>query len=119
MEDASKSFTAQLILVESEIANATHRLEKMFTSGNAASLKGGTKEQQPSSTSSAVVNPIKLIRRLTALEMSLNTLKKDCEMIQNKRTSIVQSTLQLQQENVTNVRKVPFRSCAVINRYTL
>ena len=112
MEDASKSFTAQLILVESEIANATHQLEKIFTSGNVSTVMGGTKEQQPSSSASSsgspsLVNPIKLIRRLTALEMSLNTLKKDCEMIQNKRTSIVQSTLQLQHENVKNVQKVP------------
>ena len=31
MEEASKSFTGQLILAESEITHATHQLEKIFT----------------------------------------------------------------------------------------
>ena len=109
MEAASKSFTAQLILAESEIAHATHQLEKVFTN------MAASEEEEISGRSSIAtarstkqVNPIKLIRRLTALEMSLNTLQTDCEMIQNKRNSIVQTTLQLQHDNVQNVQKVRF-----------
>ena len=109
MEASSKSFTAQLILAESEIAHATHQLEKVFTN------MAASEEEEISGRSSIAtvrstkqVNPIKLIRRLTALEMSLNTLQTDCEMIQNKRNSIVQTTLQLQHDNVQNVQKVRF-----------
>mmetsp|Transcript_7632 Transcript_7632/g.18708 ORF Transcript_7632/g.18708 Transcript_7632/m.18708 type:complete len:142 (+) Transcript_7632:165-590(+) len=50
--------------------------------------------------------PVKLIRRLTSLEIALSQLKKDCETISSKRKSIVQSVISDQNENVGHVAKI-------------
>ena len=50
--------------------------------------------------------PVKLIRRLTSLEIALSQLKKDCETISSKRRSIVQSVISDQNENVGHFAKV-------------
>eukprot|EP00531_Pseudo-nitzschia_arenysensis_P016552 CAMPEP_0116148254 /NCGR_PEP_ID=MMETSP0329-20121206/18251_1 /TAXON_ID=697910 /ORGANISM="Pseudo-nitzschia arenysensis, Strain B593" /LENGTH=150 /DNA_ID=CAMNT_0003644359 /DNA_START=115 /DNA_END=568 /DNA_ORIENTATION=+ len=50
--------------------------------------------------------PIKLVRRLTSLEIALSQLKKDCEMISSKRRSIVQSVIADQNENFEHVTKM-------------
>lgn len=57
-----------------------------------------------------VPDPIKLVRRLTALEIALGNLKNDCEFISRKRTEIVKSVMETQLENVTQVQEVNWRS---------
>lgn len=52
--------------------------------------------------------PIKLVRRLTSLEIALSQLKKDCEMISTKRRSIVQSVIADQNKNVEHTMKVRY-----------
>ena len=53
-----------------------------------------------------IPNPVKMIRRLTTLEMALQQLKKDCYQISQKRNNIVKSVLQQQNQNVDNVNKL-------------
>ena len=53
-----------------------------------------------------IPNPVKMIRRLTTLEMALQQLKKDCYQISQKRNNIVESVLKKQNQNVVNVNKL-------------
>ena len=53
-----------------------------------------------------VPDPIKLVRRLTALEVALGNLKRDCDIIAEKRTMVVKKVLQTQEENLLKVEEV-------------
>jgi hypothetical protein len=55
---------------------------------------------------SHIPNPVKMIRRLTALELAMGQLRKDCETISKKRKDIVKSVVSKQNDNVENVQKV-------------
>lgn len=50
--------------------------------------------------------PVKLVRRLTVLEIALGQLKQDCEMISAKRKSIVESVIADQNANVDHLQEV-------------
>ena len=79
---------------EQNIASSCQRLEQVFEDINHDSKK----IDAPC--------PIKIIRRLTALEIALGQLKQDCETISAKRTSIVQSVISDQNENMGHAKKV-------------
>ena len=53
-------------------------------------------------------NPIKIIRRLTALEIALKQLKLDCETIFAKRISVVKVVVADQNEILERTEKVCF-----------
>ena len=55
--------------------------------------------------------PVKIIRRLTVLEIALGQLKQDCEIISAKRRSIIQSVFADQSVNVGQTEKV----CEIFN----
>jgi hypothetical protein len=54
----------------------------------------------------AIPDPIKMVRRLTALEIALGSLKRDCEIISTKRNGMVKSVLENQQRNASRVQQV-------------
>jgi hypothetical protein len=56
-------------------------------------------------------NPVKIVRRMKALELAMAMLRKDCEIIFQKRSDIVQSVVVKQNKNVQNVEKV--RACSM------
>jgi hypothetical protein len=53
-----------------------------------------------------IPDPVKLVRRLTALEIALGSLKNDCEMISTKRTEIVKSVMERQLSNGSQLEQV-------------
>jgi hypothetical protein len=53
-----------------------------------------------------IPDPVKLVRRLTALEIALGNLKQDCQVISTKRNDIVQSVMDAQLKTVTQVQEV-------------
>ena len=56
-----------------------------------------------------IPDPIKLIRRLSALEMALCHLKDDCGAIASRRTLLLRNVMERQNLNVSQVEKVrPF-----------
>jgi hypothetical protein len=53
-----------------------------------------------------IPDPIKLVRRLTALEMSLGHLKHDCDDITIHRKNLMGLVLEKQNRNLSQVEKV-------------
>lgn len=53
-----------------------------------------------------VPNPVKIIRRLTALELAMGQLRKDCATISQKRHGVVKSVVAQQSTNVENIEQV-------------
>jgi hypothetical protein len=51
-------------------------------------------------------DPVKLIRRMCALERAMADLKNDCEQIAERRSKIAPVVIQAQQENVSLVWEV-------------
>ncbi|KAG7356028.1 spindle and kinetochore-associated protein 2 [Nitzschia inconspicua] len=82
---------------ESDISFAARRLENAFKEKNDESIQRGD---------GPVPNPVKIIRRLTALELAMGQLRKDCETISKKRTNIVKSVLSKQHNNVENIEQL-------------
>ena len=76
---------------ESDISFAARRLEQAFKSKN---------------DSANIPNPVKMVRRLTALELAMVQLRKDCETIAQKRSDIVSRVIAKQNENVETVESV-------------
>ncbi|CAJ1960925.1 unnamed protein product [Cylindrotheca closterium] len=97
MEVEARAWTAQLAKAEADILQASQKLEKEFKERNRNSLQNGGQE---------IPDPIKLVRRLTALELALENLKNDCEFIATKRTEIVKSVMETQVKNVTQVQEM-------------
>ena len=63
-----------------------------------------------------IPDPIKLVRRLTALELALGNLKNDCEFISTKRTEIVKSVMETQLENIFQAQEVNQHASLLIFR---
>ncbi len=63
--------------------------------------------------------PVKLVRRLTVLEVALGQLKQDCEMISAKRKSIVESVIADQNANVDHLREVGESNNAISNEKSI
>jgi hypothetical protein len=60
----------------------------------------------PTSRGPGIPDPIKLVRRLTALEIALGHLKEDCEIIARKRKEVVRSVVETQYRNASHVQEV-------------
>mmetsp|Transcript_27296 Transcript_27296/g.51190 ORF Transcript_27296/g.51190 Transcript_27296/m.51190 type:complete len:130 (-) Transcript_27296:28-417(-) len=88
MDDLSKA--------ENDILVACRRLENAFNE----------KREESGEGDAAVPNPIKMVRRLTALEVAMQQLRKDCEKISKKRNTVVQSVIARQAQNVAHVEEL-------------
>jgi hypothetical protein len=93
-ESGSRQWTSLMSRSEQNISSSCQRLEHTFEDINHDSRQIDTP------------CPIKIIRRLTALEIALGQLKQDCETISAKRKSIVQSVISDQNENMGRTKKV-------------
>ena len=94
----SRPWPSQLSMAERNISRSSQRLEHAFKDINRDSLQRGSGPHLPS--------PIKMIRRLTALEIAIRQLKQDCETISERRKNIVHSVLVEQSQNIVNTKKV-------------
>jgi len=95
---SEKPWTSQLTKAEYDISISSQRLENAFRDINCDSLQVGNRPHVPS--------PIKMIRRLTALEIAIGQLGQDCEMISEKRRNIVQSVIADQIQNIAKTLKM-------------
>eukprot|EP00339_Tiarina_fusa_P028374 CAMPEP_0117006912 /NCGR_PEP_ID=MMETSP0472-20121206/6975_1 /TAXON_ID=693140 ORGANISM="Tiarina fusus, Strain LIS" /NCGR_SAMPLE_ID=MMETSP0472 /ASSEMBLY_ACC=CAM_ASM_000603 /LENGTH=130 /DNA_ID=CAMNT_0004708521 /DNA_START=37 /DNA_END=426 /DNA_ORIENTATION=+ len=93
----SRTLISQLQSVESHIQATTQILEKAFKDASNQSVEASGVD---------IPDPIKLVRRLTALEMSLGHLKHDCAGITSHRNSIVGLVLGKQNRNLSQVEKM-------------
>jgi hypothetical protein len=59
-----------------------------------------------SRTPQPALDPIKLIRRMTALEIALSSLQDECAMVASKRNEVVQNVMQHQCQTVRIVKEV-------------
>jgi len=95
---SERPWTSQLTKAEYDISLSSQRLENVFRDVNRDSLQVGNGPHVPS--------PIKMIRRLTALEIAIGKLGQDCEMISEKRRNIVQSVIADQNQNIAKTIQV-------------
>jgi len=93
-ESGSRPWTSLMSRAEQNISSSCQRLEHAFEDINHDSKQIDTP------------CPIKIIRRLTALEIALGQLKQDCVTISAKRKSIVQSVISDQNENMGHAKKI-------------
>ena len=59
--------------------------------------------------------PVKLVRRLTVLEIALGQLKQDCEKIAAKRKTVLKSVIADQNANVDRLQEVRELDTAMTN----
>ena len=90
-EIGSKPWTSLMSRAEQNISSSCQDLEHIF---------------QDINRDFDIPCPIKIVRRLTVLEIALGQLKQDCETISAKRKSIVQSVFEDQDEIVGQTKKV-------------
>ena len=93
-----RSWASLLSGAEQNIASSCQQLEKTF--------KTIDHDSQQIDSSSHIPDPINIIRRLAALEMSLGQLKQDCEAIFSKRRSVVQFVIEDQNKILEHTEKV-------------
>mmetsp|Transcript_17354 Transcript_17354/g.49305 ORF Transcript_17354/g.49305 Transcript_17354/m.49305 type:complete len:144 (+) Transcript_17354:76-507(+) len=97
MESQTKALITQLSKCESDINKAVQELEKNIK---------GINEKRRQSGREDIPDPIKLIKRITALEIALSTLKQQCTTISNQRSEIVLKVLSSQCDTVSQVNKM-------------
>mmetsp|Transcript_16373 Transcript_16373/g.37896 ORF Transcript_16373/g.37896 Transcript_16373/m.37896 type:complete len:168 (-) Transcript_16373:276-779(-) len=97
-ERRSKSWVSLMSGAEQNISMSCQQLENTF--------KTIDHDSKQSDDRSNIPNPIKLVRRLTALEMALGQLKQDCEAIFSKRIGVVQFVVADQNEILEHTEKV-------------
>lgn len=123
MDIQAGGFTARLSKAESDINQAAKNLEKAFHGANSVSRESGyvglamilrlicsTVSKSLHHREQELPDPIRLVRRITALEIALGNLKKDCEIVSERRSEVVQNVLSMQSDTVARVKEV----CAVI-----
>mmetsp|Transcript_27563 Transcript_27563/g.60669 ORF Transcript_27563/g.60669 Transcript_27563/m.60669 type:complete len:157 (-) Transcript_27563:730-1200(-) len=93
-----RPWTSQLFKAEQNISVSSQKLEHAFKDIDFESLQVDSISHVPS--------PIKMIRRLTALEIAIGKLRQDCETISRKRNQLVQSVIADQNNNVTYTKKM-------------
>ena len=98
-----RPWTSQLFKAEQNISVSSQKLEHAFKDIDLDSLQSDGKSHVPS--------PIKMIRRLTALEIAIGQLRQDCETISRKRNHLVQSVIADQNNNITYTKKVCTLKC--------
>ena len=99
------SIDRSIAKAERDISLSSQRLENAFKenrNNHDDSLQQSVGDDVPH----VVPNPIKMIRRLTALEIAIGQLGQDCEMISEKRKNIVQSVIDDQNQNVAKTIQV-------------
>ena len=94
----SRPLMSKLSKAQQNISISSQRLEHAFKDINRDSLQLGSGPHIP--------GPIKMVRRLTALEIAIGQLRQDCETISGKRKNIVHSVIADQNQNITNTKKV-------------
>jgi hypothetical protein len=100
-----RSWTSQLSKAERDISLSSQRLENAFKENRS---HDDSFQQSDGNGPHVLPNPIKMIRRLTALEIAIGQLGQDCEMISEKRKNIVQSVIDDQNEIVAKTMQVIF-----------
>jgi hypothetical protein len=98
-----RSWTSHISTAERDISLSSQRLENAFKENR---NHDDTLQQSGGNGPHVVPNPIKMIRRLTALEIAIGQLGQDCEMISEKRKNIVQSVIDDQNQNVAKTMQV-------------
>lgn len=97
-ESGSRPWTSLMSKAELNISSSCQLLEDTFKDIN--------RNSQPPDSGSGSPNPIRIIRRLTALEIVLGQLKQDCETISSKRDNAVRSVIANQNENMGHMNKI-------------
>eukprot|EP00429_Kryptoperidinium_foliaceum_P051560 CAMPEP_0176124684 /NCGR_PEP_ID=MMETSP0120_2-20121206/62871_1 /TAXON_ID=160619 /ORGANISM="Kryptoperidinium foliaceum, Strain CCMP 1326" /LENGTH=127 /DNA_ID=CAMNT_0017459475 /DNA_START=15 /DNA_END=398 /DNA_ORIENTATION=+ len=87
----------QLHKAAENIQLAAQNLERVFANAN-TNLKESGKDELP--------DPIKLIKRMTALEIALGSLKEESATVARKRSEVVQKVIATQCETVSQVKKL-------------
>eukprot|EP00934_Nitzschia_sp_Nitz4_P005631 Nitzschia sp. Nitz4//scaffold8_size234185//87610//93238//NITZ4_001254-RA/size234185-processed-gene-0.154-mRNA-1//-1//CDS//3329559797//5621//frame0 len=87
MESAARQLTQELGNAESNIHQALRSLEKSCNAINERAKTEGNTE---------VPDPIKLVRRLSALEVSLRSLSNECNVLSQQRSNVVLQVLAAQ-----------------------
>ena len=105
-----RSWTSQLSKAERDISLSSQRLENAFKENinrnDSLQQVGNANANANANGPHVVPNPIKMIRRLTALEIAIGQLGQDCETISEKRKNIVQSVIDDQNQNVAKTMQV-------------
>lgn len=99
------SIDRSIAKAERDISLSSQRLENAFKE-NRNNHDDSLQQSVGSNLPHVVPNPIKMIRRLTALEIAIGQLGQDCEMISEKRKNIVQSVIDDQNQNVAKTMQV-------------
>ncbi|CAB9519263.1 expressed unknown protein [Seminavis robusta] len=93
-DQPAKALTEELSRAAQIIQNASHRLQKEFAQAP---------EIQTSEGERPVPDPVKLIRRICALERAIVDLTADCEEIAQTRSKVAPAVIRAQQENASLV----------------
>ena len=100
------SIDRSIAKAERDISLSSQRLENAFKE-NRNNHDDSLQQSVGGNVPHVVVpNPIKMVRRLTALEIAIGQLGQDCEMISEKRKNIVQSVIDDQNQNVAKTMQV-------------
>mmetsp|Transcript_25137 Transcript_25137/g.42830 ORF Transcript_25137/g.42830 Transcript_25137/m.42830 type:complete len:93 (-) Transcript_25137:328-606(-) len=83
-----------LAKVALNLTRATHALQREFKD------LAGKKEFI------GVPDPVKLVRRIATLEKTMERLRKDCEQISERRSTLVPQLIDLQLHNTLQLKKV-------------
>eukprot|EP00536_Pseudo-nitzschia_multiseries_P011477 jgi/Psemu1/67909/estExt_Genemark1.C_3930026 len=106
-ESEKVQWVSQLLKAQGYISSSSQKLEHAFKYFNTDFLQASGESPVPSS--------IKMIRRLTALEIAIGQLRQDCETISWKRNEIVKSVMTDQQTNVTQTEQISKMSLSPIS----
>ena len=99
------SIDRSIAKAERDISLSSQRLESAFKEKR-NNHNDSIQQSVGGNVPHVVPNPIKMIRRLTALEIAIGQLGQDCEMISEKRKNIVQSVIDDQNQNVAKTIQV-------------
>lgn len=95
-----RPWTSQLFKAEQNILLSSRKLERAFREINDESSGDTTRNDL------SVPNPMKLIHRLTALEISIGQLRQDCESMSRHRNQVVQSVVSDQNKNILQIKEM-------------
>lgn len=101
IEEAARAWALELTRAATDLSCATHRLQAAFVDCSAKSLTSGGEP---------IPDPIKLLRRLSALEASLLTLRSESQEISKRRSELVPQVVETLSKNVLSIRKISMRA---------
>jgi hypothetical protein len=97
-----------LTRAEADISLACRQFEHAFQNAKRVGNNSNFEADNKDSNAANFPNPIRMIRRLTTLELAMHQLRKDCETVARKRNGIVQTVVAQQSQNVADVEEVSF-----------